>query len=73
MNKPRRDTIATRPARLSALIGLSLAALALPAQAQNANANPNASKPAVSAEEGQWVPGRLLVQPRPPGADRSAG
>lgn len=65
MNKPRRDTIATRPARLSALIGLSLAALALPVQAQNANANPNASKPAVSAEEGQWVPGRLLVQPRP--------
>lgn len=66
MNKPRRDTIATRPARLSALIGLSLAALALPAQAQNANANPNAVKtPTASAEEGQWVPGRLLVQPRP--------
>ena len=66
MNKPRRDPIATRPARLSALIGLSLAALALPAQAQNANANPNAVKtPSVSAEKGQWVPGRLLVQPRP--------
>ena len=57
MNTTRRMTLATRASRLTTLVGLALAALSLPAQAQDANPN--------AATEGQWVPGRLLVQPRP--------
>ena len=57
MNTTRRNTLATRASRLTTFVGLALAALSLPAQAQDANPN--------AATEGQWVPGRLLVQPRP--------
>ena len=57
MNTTRRTRLATRASRLTTVVGLALAALSLPAQAQDAN--PNVSS------EGQWVPGRLLVQPRP--------
>ena len=54
MNISRRTA---RPSQLTTVVGLALAALSLSAQAQDANPN--------AASEGQWVPGRLLVQPRP--------
>jgi hypothetical protein len=57
----RRPTLATPVVGVAASVGLALSALALPAQAQDAN--PNAGPNVAGAS--QWVPGRLLVQPRP--------